>query len=41
MLQKICRSVVRAPIVGKDEEDSVYSNYNQKKLFIHKERVGN
>jgi hypothetical protein len=28
-----CRSVVRAPIVRK--EGLVYSNYEEKKLFIH------
>jgi hypothetical protein len=24
-----------------DEEDSVYSNYKEKKLYIHEENVGN
>ena len=27
--------------LGEDEEDSVYSNYEEKKLYIHEEGVGN
>lgn len=34
-----CQSVVRAPIVRKNE-DSVYSNYKEKKLFIRKVGYG-
>ena len=26
--------------LGEDEEDSVYSNYEEKKLYIHEEGVG-
>ena len=27
--------------LGEDKEDSVYSNYKEKKLYIHKEGIGN